>query len=153
MIKPSPVGAAPQSIRLDACLRRWSVILIVRRGMKRFLKPSLVLIGVAALGYASLIGYALWDFRERRVTMQTQTEQPLTEEQAVALSRDALRRVGEDITKFSPHTFDGTHLYARNTLTPYNGYVLWSSTGSHPGFSVHLEQVGTQVHCGVSRCK
>jgi hypothetical protein len=121
--------------------------------MKRFLKPLLVLIAVAALGYASLIVYALWDFRERQVTIHTKTEQPLTEEQAVALSRDALLRVGEDITKFSPHTYDGTHLYVRNTLTPYNGYVLWSSTGSHPGFSVQLEQVGTQVHCGVSRCK
>jgi hypothetical protein len=126
---------------------------IVRRSMKRLLKVLLVLVGVAALAYGAIIGYALWDFRERQVTLPAQTQQPLTEEQAVTLSREALHRVGEDSRMFRPRTYDGTHLYARNTVNPYSGYVLWASTGNHPGFSVQLDQTGGEVRCGVSRCK
>jgi hypothetical protein len=121
--------------------------------MKKLLKVLLVLVCVAALGYVSILGYALWDFLERQVVLPARTAQPLTEEQAVELTREALHRVGEDTAQFRPRPYDGTHLYARNTLTPYSGYVLWASTGSHPGFSVHLEQAGGEVRCGVSRCE
>jgi hypothetical protein len=119
--------------------------------MKSGLKLLLIVVGVAALTCASIIGYALWDFRERRVTLSAQTQQPLTEEQAVALSREALRRVGEDVPKFSARPYDGIHLYARNTITSYSGYVLLESADSR--FSVHLDQIAGEVRCGVSRCK
>jgi len=84
--------------------------------MKRILKAVLLLAGLCALVYALLLACYLWEFRERQVSLQTQTELPLTEEQAVELSREALRRVGEDTTQFSPRTYDGTNLCARNTL-------------------------------------
>jgi hypothetical protein len=87
------------------------------------------------------------------VTLQAQTQQPLTEEQAVALSREALQRVGEDITKFIPRAYDGTNFYARNTISPDSGYVMWASTGSLPSFLVQLNQTGVVVRCGVSKCK
>lgn len=121
--------------------------------MKRLLTVLLVLVGAAAVGYVSILGYALWDFRERNVVLPARTGQPLTEDQAVELTREALRRVGEDTAQFRPRPYDGTRLYARNTLTPYSGYVLWASTGSHPGFCVHLEQASGEIRCGVSRCK
>ena len=121
--------------------------------MKKTFKVILLLAGLCALFYLFRLAGYLWVFRQRQVTLQIQTEQPLTEEQAVELSREALRRVGENSTQFIPRTYDGTHLYARNTLTPYNGYVLWASKGLHPGFSVGLQQTGRQVRCGVSRCE
>ena len=109
--------------------------------------------GVVSLAYACLIAYALWEFREWHVTLPAQTKQPLTEEQAVALSREALHRVGEDITKLAPRAYaNGTNLYARNAYNPYNGCVLWA-TGSDPSFVVHLDQTGGEIRCGVSRCK
>ncbi len=121
--------------------------------MKTLLKILLVAVSIAALGYACNIGYAFWEFRPRQVILPAQTQQPLTEEQAVALSREVLLQLGEDITKFTPRAYDGTKLYARNTLNSSSGYVLWASEDSHPGFSVHLEQKGEAIHCGVSRCK
>ena len=121
--------------------------------MKKILKVVLLLVGLCALFYPFRLACYLWIFRSREVVLQTQTEQLLTEEQAVELSREALRRVGEDTTQFRPRTYDGTNLYARNKLPPYNGYVLWKSSGTHPGFSVALQQTGRQVRCGVSRCE
>lgn len=121
--------------------------------MKTPLKILLAIVGIAALGYASSIGYESWELRQRQVMLPAQTQQPLTEEQAVALSREALHQVGEDITKFTPRAYDGTNFYARNTLNSHSGYVLWASKSSHPGFSVHLEQTGEAIRCGVSRCK
>ena len=121
--------------------------------MKRLLKILLLIVGLAAFGYASIIVYAIWDFRERQVTLRVQTQQPLTEEQAVALSREALHLLGEDVTKFTPRAYNGTNFYARNTISPSSGYVMWASTGSPPSFSVQLDQTSGVVRCGVSRCK
>ena len=92
-------------------------------------------------------------FESGRFTLPAPTQQPLIEEQAVALSREALLQLGEDITKYTPRAYDGRNLYARNTLNRYSGYVLWTSKDSHPGCSVHLEQTGEAIRCGVSRCK
>ena len=121
----------------------------------RILKFVAGIIAVLIVGYLGVIALAFLDFRERRVTLHTDGIAPLTEPQAIELSREALRRVGEDASLFEPATYDGTHFYARNTLTPYNGYVLWHALGAQPryDFSVQLEQVGSDVRCGVGRCK
>ena len=123
----------------------------------RILKFVAGILAVFIVGYLGVIALALWDFRERRVTLHTDGVAPLTESQAIELSREALKRVGEDASLFEPATYDHdhAHFYARNTLTPYNGYVLWHALGAQPryDFSVQLEQVGSDVRCGVGRCK
>ncbi len=115
------------------------------------------ILAVIIVGYLAIIAYALWEFRERRVTLHADGVAPLTESKAIELSREALRRVGEDTNLFEPATYDHEHtqFYARNTLTPFSGYVLWRALGERPGyaFSVQLEQVGGEVRCGVGRCK
>ena len=123
----------------------------------RLLKFVGGILAVLIVGYLAIIASALWDFRERRVTLHTDGVAPLTESKAIELSREALRRVGEDTNLFEPATYDHEHtqFYARKTLTPYSGYVLWHALGEPPGyaFSVHLEQVGSEIRCGVGRCK
>ena len=123
----------------------------------RFLKFVASILAVLIAGYLSIIAFALWDFRGRRVTLHTDGVAPLTESKAIELSQEALRRVGEDTNLFEPATYNHEHtqFYARNTLTPYNGYVLWHALGEPPGyaFSVQLEQVGSEVRCGFRRCK
>ena len=123
----------------------------------RILKFAAGILAVLVVGYLAIVALALWDFRQRRVTLHSDGASPLTESQAIELSREALKRVGEDARLFEPATYDhdNTKFYARNTLTPYNGYVLWHSLGdpSRYAFSVRLEQVGSEVRCGVGRCK
>ena len=107
-----------------------------------------VAVVVAAIAHAS------WAFRERVVLLHVESPAPLTDQQAVALSREALARVGEDAAQFTPEPFKGEGFYARNAKNPYSGYVLWISPDkSRPGFGVNLEQSGTNVRCGVGREK
>jgi hypothetical protein len=123
----------------------------------RILKFMAGLLAVLVVGYLVIVALALWGFRDRRVTLPTGSVAPLTESQAIELSREALERVGEDASLFEPASYDHdkTMFYARNTLTPYNGYVLWHLRGERAlyQFSVQLEQVGSEVRCGVGRCK
>lgn len=98
---------------------------------------------------------AAWTFRARLVVLYMTVPTPITEEEAVEASRRALHQVGEDETLFTPRAWDGRNLFARNTLTPTEGYVLWEPvvTGTHPGFAVNVEQSGSTVRCEVCRCK
>jgi hypothetical protein len=121
----------------------------------RILKFIAGILALLVVGWLAVVAEAFWHFRERRVAFHFSSAEPLTEPEAIELSREALRRVGEDATLFDPATYDGTLIYARNTLTPYSGYVLWHQRGENAlyEFSVQLEQVGNEVHCGVGRCK
>jgi len=123
----------------------------------RFLNFGAGILAVLVVGYFGIAALALRDFRQRRVTLHTEGASPLTESQAIELSRDALKRVGEDARLFEPATYDHdkTKFYARNPFTPYSGSVLWHSLGdtSRYAFSVELEQAGSEVRCGVGRCK
>lgn len=121
------------------------------------LKFATGLVTLLVVAYLAIVALALWDFRQRRVELQAEGTSPLTESQAIELSREALKRVGEDAKMLEPVSYDhdNTKLYARNSLTPYSGYVLWHSLGAPTRctFSVHLEQVGSEVRCEVGRCK
>jgi hypothetical protein len=121
----------------------------------RILKFVAIVAALVVLTWLVGVAMAPWDFHDRHVTLHISSAEPPTEQQAIELSREVLHRVGEDPTLFEPATYDGTHIYARNTLTPSNGYVLWHLRGERElyQFSVHVEQVGSEVRCGVGRCK
>lgn len=123
----------------------------------RILKFAAGLVTLLVVSYLAIVALALRDFRQRRVTLQAEGTSPLTESQAIELSREALKRVGENAKLLEPVSYehDNTKFYARNTITLYSGYVLWHSLGAPTRctFSVQLEQVGSEVHCGVRRCK
>ncbi len=123
----------------------------------RIVKFAAGLVTLLVFGYLSIVVLALWDFRQRRVTLQAEGTSPLTESQAIELSREALKRVGEDAKLLQPASYghDNTKFYAHNSLTPFSGYVLWHSLGgpTRCTFSVQLEQVGSEVRCEVGRCK
>ena len=116
------------------------------------------LAGLACIIFLILVG---WVLHEPEIALTRAGSEPLTDSEAVELSREALRRSGHETGRLAPQKFqnDNTNYYARNTITPYSGYVLWSSmpwTSTNPnndGFVVNLEQHGTQVVCRVSRPK
>src|SRR5258708_5180291 len=111
---------------------------------------------LVALAGLALIAVIVWQSRGHEVTLITTSDQPLSESQAVELSREALRRAGHEIGSLAPQRFqkDNTNYYARNTVTPFSGYVLWASTSAvNEAFAVHMEQRGTQVLCAVSTPK
>jgi len=98
---------------------------------------------------------AAWTYRARLVILQTLNTSPMSDVEAVELTRQALHEVGEDVTLFRPRAYNGRDLFARNTLTPSDGYVIWDpvTPGSHPGFAVNVEQSGSTVRCEVCQCK
>lgn len=91
------------------------------------------------------------------MTLRGSSAEFITEPQAIEFSREALRRLGEDVTSLVPAACDHKEqrYYSRNSLTPTRGYVLWRSLKGPAGyaFSVSLEQTGGDIHCGVGRCK
>jgi hypothetical protein len=119
------------------------------------------LVALAALVCIGLALLVAGRPRGPEIALTTPTAEPLTDNQAVELSREALRRSGHVAEKFAPQRFqsDNTNYYARNTITPYSGHVCWSSLSwgsTNPGneaFIVNLEQHGTQVLCNVCRPK
>ena len=66
------------------------------------LKFAAGILSVFVVGCIAIVALALWDHRERRVTLNTDGASPLNESQAIELSREALKRVGEDASLFEP---------------------------------------------------
>jgi hypothetical protein len=115
-----------------------------------------LIVSLAVLGCALLVALLVRQSHRHEITLATANDRPLTESQAVELSREALRRDGHEVGSLAPQRFqqDNTNYYARNTITPYSGYILWASTAaSNEAFAVHMEQRGTQVLCVVSMPK
>jgi hypothetical protein len=118
----------------------------------------LTMSGLACITFLILVS---WVLHEPEIVLARTGSEPLTDSEAVELSREALRRSGHEAGRLMPQRFqnDNTNHYARNTISPYNGYVLWSSepwtptNSNNEGFIVSLEQHGTQVLCRVSRPK
>ncbi len=120
------------------------------------LKFAAGILSVFVVGCIAIVALALWDHRERRVTLNTDGASPLNESQAIELSREVLKRVGEDASLFEPAFYDHadhTKFFARNADTPTRGYVLWHSLGDPRcwNFIVLMEQVASEVHCEVAR--
>jgi hypothetical protein len=85
-------------------------------------------------------------------------ERSLNEDVAVDLTRKTLTAEGFDVTSLEPRPFGYDHplLFARNSLNPNNGYVLWGDRRHafpHWDYSVRIEKNGSDVLCRVSRPK
>ncbi len=84
-----------------------------------------------------------------------------TEETAIRVSREALKKNGLDITKIEPVTYKHNpikgkeNLLARNTLNSNNGYMLWHVIGAQTAFqySVQMNKVDGFVICEVGPTK
>jgi hypothetical protein len=117
---------------------------------------KVLIFSLASLACIVLLIFVAWVLHEPEIALGRSSSEPLTDSEAVELSREALRRSGHEAGSLAPERFqrDNTNYYARNTITPYSGYVLWASTGaSSEAFAVHMEQRGTQVFCVVSMPK
>lgn len=71
----------------------------------------------------------------------------LTEEAAVRLSQQALTAAGIDATRMRPVPYrtGNPDLFARNTLDPDSGYVIWKSADDGSGYSVTLRRSEAEV--------
>jgi pSer/pThr/pTyr-binding forkhead associated (FHA) protein len=115
----------------------------------RILKAVLLVIAIGVLGSAGTIGWLYWLFKEREVTIPISSDEPITEKQAIAISREALKRLGEDTTNLRPARYDSVHSYLRSG--PNGGHISWEPDRDYHGFSVDLEQHGMEVQCKVAR--
>jgi hypothetical protein len=117
---------------------------------------KILIVSFVGVACVALAVFLLRQSRGQEVTLTTASDQPLSESQAIELSREALERTGHETSKLAPQRFqrDNTNYYARNTISPYNGYVLWASADTtNNAFAVHMEQRGNQLFCLVSMPK
>jgi hypothetical protein len=79
----------------------------------------------------------------------------LTEGVALRISIEALEDAGVDVAQLTPFPYGkSTSVFARNTLNPNEGYVLWRPVGDEGhAYSVSIEVMGKRVVCQVSRAK
>lgn len=84
--------------------------------------------------------------------------QALTEAVAISYTRQALADEGKSVLEMVPVPYwpepqfvdnpDGERLFARNTVNPNHGYVIWSN-----GYSVRIQHDGDAVLCKVFTMK
>lgn len=87
-----------------------------------------------------------------------QKNEQFTEETAIRVSREALKRAGKDVSKMEPVSYrhelgPGENLLARNILNRNQGYMLWRENGGKGLFQydVSMEKVEGYVKCDVGR--
>jgi hypothetical protein len=119
----------------------------IRKPLRRWLA---ILLAVAACWFVvRAFEYGLPNvfFRDHHFTDDRQ----LTEEVAVDLTRKTLEEEAFNVASMRPQPFwhNDPRVFARNTINPNNGYVLWGDR--------HLEQVtfirsqGLEYKCGRSK--
>jgi hypothetical protein len=119
---------------------------------------KLLAVSLAGLACSILVTCIVWVLHTPEIALARASSEPLTDLEAIELSREALRRSGHEADRLAPQKFqnDTTNYYARNTISPFSGYVLWSSmplnstNPNNEAFMVQLEQRGTQVLCRVN---
>jgi len=85
----------------------------------------------------------------------------LTESVALSRTREAIRHAGYDPSSVEPVCYgqpceSSEPYFARNTLDPNRGYVLWrfkADTRTKYQLSVTIERQGDQLTCSVGRVK
>jgi len=79
----------------------------------------------------------------------------ITDDAAVALTKNALKDFGLDIENLEPvHYWDGKDEYfARNATQQSDGYVLWHQYGKSTKYeySVSIKRKGSKVYCDVGK--
>ncbi|SRR6266568_2984906 len=75
---------------------------------------------------------------------------PIGDDEAVRLSREALRRAVKNFADYRPQPYNGTNIFATNIYNSNDGYVLWAHTiRPNEGFRVVMEIKGTNIICEV----
>jgi len=81
----------------------------------------------------------------------------ITDELAVELSREALKREGLDLELYSPEPYwnSSNKLFAENAYNKNSGYILWRYLGEprRPGYTVRVEKHGKNIYCDAGRNK
>jgi hypothetical protein len=128
------------------------------RGEKRkwHLRCSLVAIFVAGCWFLVRAGeYGLSNvfFRDHHFTDDRQ----LTEDVAIDLTKRTLVAEGIEVSAMEPQRFwtNDPRLFARNTINPNQGYVLWGNPQHGPMWEYHvnIKKNGSDVRCRVYRPK
>ena len=79
----------------------------------------------------------------------------MTDELAISLSKTELEKIGVDVSKMEPvpYSDDTDKLFARNSFSKNDGYVLWhQKTGkASSGYSVFIRKKGSKIYCDAGK--
>jgi len=89
--------------------------------------------------------------RDKKTTVVTRdTLGPIGDDEAIRVSREALRRAVRNFADYEPQPYNGTNIFAANIYNSNDGYVLWAhKTRANEGFHVAMEIKGSNVVCEV----
>ena len=115
------------------------------------------LLGIALLLGLIVLGAVLFVAsldHVQTIIMDRHSASPMSEEEALRLSSQALQRTVKGFAGYKAAPYNGTNFYARNHHDTNNGYVLWvSRTNAEIGFSVHMTVRDSKVLCEVTEFK
>jgi len=134
-----------------------------KNAMKRFLL-SILMVGVLLwlLTSASILALLYYQFRVQKYVFDVQTSLPLTEEVVLLYTKKALIKGGKGSIEMRPvrfrHTYPEGHkefYFARNTIDPNDGYVLWKvdNSGRRWNYTVTISMHENEVICEIHRPK
>jgi len=118
-------------------------------------KRSIIVVVALAGLIAIVIEATMLTRRDKETTVVTRDNVgPVSDDEAVRLSREALRRAVKDFADYRPQPYNGTNIFAINIYNSNAGYVLWAHTArTGEGFSVAMEIKGSNVVCEVTPFK
>ena len=118
---------------------------------------------IAVLLMIVIVGCTIYyDISGKSYSFPVDSKFKLTEENAIEMSKRALIEAGLEIEQLvpipwgPPNSEANEKLFARNTIDPNNGYVLWAFRNNEVprrGYSVQLELKGDAIIANVGKFK
>jgi hypothetical protein len=111
-------------------------------------------IGLVSIVLIIILGIGYWYFYLNTLSFKCvisiQADSEFTEELALQISQKALYMNGKKMEYFVPVTYweNGEQYFARNKLSPQEGYVLWNdnTTSARFDYIVRMERSGSHVY-------
>jgi hypothetical protein len=116
--------------------------------MKKFSRRALI------LAIALALGLALWTAltrTSRRISIAIGENEPLSEQLALDVSKQALQKTGLLTPQLAPAPYREGKYFARNVEDENSGYTIWYAGGDgSSGYTVRLSRSGDAVDCNIS---
>src|SRR5260221_679500 len=109
------------------------------------------IVGLAVVLLALAVAATVLSCTDQNTTVITRNNLgPVGDDEAVRLSRQALRRAVKNFSDYEVQPYKGTNIFATNIYNSNEGYVLWPhKTRANEGFRVAMQVTGSNVLCEV----
>lgn len=110
-------------------------------------------LGTSVVSFFAIVAFAAWEMREREYYIRASPLAVREDDNALALAKTAMQRLGKNPNDYRIGRFYGDKVCGRGDNSPDYANVIFYSKTKLEGWSVRLNQTGTEVHCAISPTK